>query len=448
MNIREQLIRRMKNRFSLSEDKADPAEIDKDIRSAIEMQGSNLWILMLAIIIASAGLNVNSTAVVIGAMLISPLMGPINGIGYGLAIYDFTLIRKAIFNLGVATLIGLIASTIYFMLTPLSEAHSELLARTQPTIWDVIIAFTGGLAGIIGATRNIKTNVIPGVALATALMPPLCTAGYGLATLKWGFFFGAGYLFLINCVFIALAAVLIISTSHLPHKKFVDDATESKIKKLLGFIVFVMLVPSIYLAYKLVQEEVFTSNSRAFIANQIQFDESHITEVNIDPKEKKVELTVSGENINKSDINKINARFTKDVDENATFIIHQAGQEKVDTLSLKSSILSELYKDSQIALDSKNKEIEILKAKVEQVAQSDNRISSTIEDCTLLFPQITHITIANGLEVENSSPANKVTVVILQLKKALTVEETQRIQDWLRKKLDTNNISLITEVSK
>jgi len=448
MNIREQLIRRMKNRFSLSEDKADKAEIDKDIRSAIEMQGSNLWILMLAIIIASAGLNVNSTAVVIGAMLISPLMGPINGIGYGLAIYDFTLIRKAIFNLGVATLIGLIASTIYFMLTPLSEAHSELLARTQPTIWDVIIAFTGGLAGIIGATRNIKTNVIPGVAIATALMPPLCTAGYGLATLKWGFFFGAGYLFLINCVFIALAAVLIISTSHLPHKKFVDDATESKIKKLLGFIVFVMLVPSIYLAYKLVQEEVFTSNSRAFIANQIQFDESHITEVNIDPKEKKVELTVIGENINKSDINKINARFTKDVDENATFIIHQAGQEKVDTLSLKSSILSELYKDSQIALDSKNKEIEILKAKVEQVAQSDNRISSTIEDCTLLFPQITHITIANGLEVENSSPANKVTVVILQLKKALTVEETQRIQDWLRKKLDTNNISLITEVSK
>jgi uncharacterized hydrophobic protein (TIGR00271 family) len=448
MNIREQLIKRMKNRFSLSGDKATYTEIDKDIRSAINMEGSNLWILMLAIVIASVGLNVNSTAVIIGAMLISPLMGPINGVGYGLAIYDFALIRTSIFNLGVATLIGLIASTLYFMLTPLSEAHSELLARTQPTIWDVIIAFTGGLAGIIGATRNIKTNVIPGVAIATALMPPLCTAGYGLATLKWSFFFGAGYLFLINCVFIALAAVLIISTSHVPHKKFVDDATESKIKKLLGFIVFVMLVPSIYLAYKLVQEEVFTSKVRTFIANQIQFDESHITEINIDPKEKKVELTVIGENISKNDVNKINARLNKDVDEKATFILHQAGQEKVDTLSLKSSILNDLYKDSQIALDSKNKEIDELKLKLQQINQSNRKINSTIEDINLLFPQVTHISIANGLEVENSSPVNKVTIVILKLKKALVADEKTRIEDWLRKKLDTNNVSLITELDK
>lgn len=448
MNIREELVRRLKNRFSLSEDKASPEEIDKDIRSAVNMKGSNLWVLMLAIVIASVGLNVNSTAVIIGAMLISPLMGPINGVGYGLAIYDFTLIRKSIFNLGVATLIGLIASTLYFMLTPLSEAHSELLARTQPTIWDVIIAFTGGIAGMIGATRNIKTNVIPGVAIATALMPPLCTAGYGLATLKWSFFFGAGYLFLINCVFIALAAVLIISTSHLPHKKFVDDITESRIKKLLGFIVFIMMVPSIYLAYKLVKEEVFSSNVRAFIANQIQFDESHITDINIVPKEKKVEITVIGKNITKSDINKINARLNEDVDKDASLIIHQAGQEKVDTLSLKSSILSELYKDSQIAIDSKNKEIDDLKRKLETVNQTNKIINSTIEDIILLFPQVTHISIANGLEVENSSPTNKVTIVILKLKNAFSPEEKARINDWLRKKLDTNNISLITEVNK
>ncbi|MFA6041000.1 MAG: TIGR00341 family protein [Methylophilus sp.] len=448
MTLKSTLIRSIKHRFNLNDDKASPEEVDASIRSGVNMEGSNLWILMLAIVIASVGLNVNSTAVIIGAMLISPLMGPINGVGYGLAIYDFALIRKSLTNLGVATLISLMASTLYFVLTPLSQAHSEILARTQPTIWDVIIAFTGGLAGIIGATRKSKTNVIPGVAIATALMPPLCTAGYGLASLKWSFFFGAGYLFLINCVFIALASVLIISTSHLPHKKFVNQETETKIKRLLGLIVFVMLVPSTYLAYKLVKEEVFTSNVKAFISNQVQFDESHITEINIDPKHKEVELTLIGGNISQSNIDKLKLRLNKEVDPDATLIMHQAGQEKVDTLSLKSSILNDLYKDSQVAIDSKNKEIEALKTKLEQINLANQKINATIEDINLLFPQVSHVAIGNGLEVDNSSKSNQVTIVLLTLTKALKADELQRIHDWLGKKLGTDNISLVTEVKK
>ena len=175
-------------RFSLLQDKADDESIERRIREGMELSGATPWILIFAILVASIGLNVNSTAVIIGAMLISPLMGPIMGAGLGVALYDFDLVKRSLVNLGIATLISLVVSTLYFTLSPLREAQSELLARTSPTIWDVMIALFGGLAGIIGVTRKEKSNVIPGVAIATALMPPVCTAGYALATGQWRFF--------------------------------------------------------------------------------------------------------------------------------------------------------------------------------------------------------------------------------------------------------------------
>ena len=165
-------------------------------------------ILVLAILIASLGLNTNSTAVIIGAMLISPLMGPIIGIGLGVGICDFALIKRALRNLVMAAGFSVVASTIYFIISPVSEGHSELLARTSPTIYDVLIGFVGGFAGILAIGSTSKGNVIPGVAIATALMPPLCTAGYGLATLQFNYFFGASYLFIINSIYIAFATFL------------------------------------------------------------------------------------------------------------------------------------------------------------------------------------------------------------------------------------------------
>lgn len=198
-------------RFNLNADQHGFDDIDQSIRDGIEIRGTNLWVLMLAIFIASIGLDVNSTAVIIGAMLISPLMGPIMAIGYGAGINDYELIKKALGNLLVCILIGLFTSTLYFLISPLSTAQSELLARTTPTIWDVLIALFGGLAGIIASTRKEKTNIIPGVAIATALMPPLCTAGYGIANGSMDIFFGAFFLFLINCIFIAFATLLLVS---------------------------------------------------------------------------------------------------------------------------------------------------------------------------------------------------------------------------------------------
>ena len=221
--------------FSLSDDKSKADAIDTEIRSNVSLRGTNLWVLIFAILIASVGLNVNSTAVVIGAMLISPLMGPIMGIGYGIGVYNFPLIRKSVMSLLLATVIAFLASTLYFLISPLSEAHSELLARTSLTIWYVLIAFFGGLAGIIAATRKIKTNVIPGVAISTALMPLLCTAGYGLANGQWHFFFGAFYLYIINSVFIAFAAFIIISAMKLPHRNYVDAKNRKSCQKILVF---------------------------------------------------------------------------------------------------------------------------------------------------------------------------------------------------------------------
>ena len=198
------------SRFSRRTDQADDDQIDHNIRSGVELNGTYLWTLMCAILIASIGLNINSAVVVIGAMLISPLMGPIMGIGYGVGIYDFRLIHKALKNLAIATIISFITSAIYFYVTPLNEAQSELLSRTSPNIWDLLIAVFGGLAGIIGLTRKEKSNVIPGVAIATALMPPVCTAAYGFVHGNMSYFLGASYLFLLNCIYIALSSVLVV----------------------------------------------------------------------------------------------------------------------------------------------------------------------------------------------------------------------------------------------
>jgi uncharacterized hydrophobic protein (TIGR00271 family) len=219
-------VRALRARFSLAQDRASDADIDQRIRNDVEMRGTNLWVLMFAIFIASIGLNVNSIAVIIGAMLISPLMGPIMGIGFGVGTFDLKLVRAGLINFGIASLIALAASAAYFAITPLRVAHSELLARTSPTMWDVLVALFGGLAGIVAVTRRRRSNVVPGVAIATALMPPLCAAGYGLASGTLSYFFGAFYLFTINCVFIAASAALVTRALRVHPRESVDPALD------------------------------------------------------------------------------------------------------------------------------------------------------------------------------------------------------------------------------
>lgn len=444
------VIQNIRHIFSLADDKSEADAIDADIRSNVTLRGTNLWVLILAILIASVGLDVNSTAVVIGAMLISPLMGPIMGIGYGIGVYDFPLIRKSAMSLVLATLIAFLASTIYFLLSPLSEAHSELLARTSPTIWDVLIAFFGGLAGIIAATRKIKTNVIPGVAIATALMPPLCTAGYGLANGLWPFFFGAFYLYIINSVFIAFAAVIIISAMKLPHRNYVDAKTESRVKVYLFGLILITVVPSLYLAYNLVKEEVFAQRAKTFVMEEFQFEETYYTNLDIDPKTKKIELSLIGKPITKETLETIQNKLIKNELAATSLVVHQAGEQKIDTLSLKTSIVADLYKESQIALDSRDQQIAKLNEKLNGYKTKEELMESVTPELHTLFPEINDVVIASGISSTSQYDVyhKKVTLLLVRSKKKLSTKDSERLTAWLATRLKTQDIKLIYESVK
>lgn len=285
----------LRSHFSLLADKADDEVIDQRLRDGVEMKGANLWVLMFAIFIASIGLNVNSTAVIIGAMLISPLMGPIMGVGYGVGISDFALVRQSLRQLAMAVALSLAVSTAYFAIRPPTAVQSELLARTSPTIWDVLIALFGGLAGIVGATRKEKSTVIPGVAIATALMPPLCTAGFGMATGNGSYFAGAFYLFGINSVFIAASSVIVVRALHVPLKRFVDEGVARRVHRYLLLTVVLTALPSLFLAYRLVQDEVFKANATQFVRAQFQFKQTHVVDVEPDAKARRIEVTLLGD---------------------------------------------------------------------------------------------------------------------------------------------------------
>lgn len=243
----------IKEAFSLRGDTADYHVIHERIVDSSNIKGSNMCILMLAILIASIGLNMNSTAVIIGAMLISPLMGSILAMAYGTAAIDAQLFVKSAIGFAIQIAISLLVSTIYFVLTPLNTATSELLARTNPTVWDVLIALCGGLAGIIGITRKEKSNVIPGVAIATALMPPLCTCGYSIANGQWRMLLGAGYLFFVNTYFIFLSSAIVLIALEIPKVGSVPEAVWKKIKKRVFRNTIIVVIPSIILAILMVK---------------------------------------------------------------------------------------------------------------------------------------------------------------------------------------------------
>ncbi|PKO47826.1 MAG: hypothetical protein CVU29_00070 [Betaproteobacteria bacterium HGW-Betaproteobacteria-22] len=437
----------LRHRFSLIEDKADDAQIDTSIRSGVVLRGTNLWVLMFAILIASIGLNVNSTAVIIGAMLISPLMGPIMGIGYGVGIYDQELIRKSFRNLGIATIISLLVSTVYFLLTPLSDAQSELLARTSPTIWDVLIAFFGGLAGIIGATRSEKANIIPGVAIATALMPPLCTAGYGLANANWEFFFGAFYLYSINCVFIAFASILIIWVLNPAHKIFVDEKTETRVSRILTAVVLLTLLPSVYLAVKLVKEEVFQAKASEFLAGEVVFDQTHVTQRNINAKLKRIEITLIGEYINKTKLKEIEARLNDYGLKDATLTVYQTKDQSVDISALKSNIVSELYKENLYELENKNKTIRELEAKINAAETLKSEWRNISAELHAQYPQIREVLFSEAIQwkVSENQTDEKVIVLNIIASSKLNRSDQYRISEWLKVRIKTNNIKLIVE---
>lgn len=440
----------LRNRFSLRDDKADDSVIDQSLRAGVEMQGTNLWVLMFAIFIASVGLNVNSTAVIIGAMLISPLMGPIMGIGYGVGIYDFSLIRMSLKNLGIATLIGLLTSAAYFAVSPLTTVQSELLARTTPTIWDVLIALFGGLAGIVAATRKEKSNVIPGVAIATALMPPLCTAGFGLANANWHYFLGAFYLFTINCVFIASSSAIVVKAFRLPHKHFIDERTAIRVHRYLGAIVLLTIVPSLYLAYQLVEEEVFRSRATQFVQKQLESKQSHVVDTNIDPKARRIEVTLIGGVVPQSTLTEVANRLPGEGLAGTELKVFQTGDQRMDVAALKSNLMGDFYKKIQLALaalENKDKTIEQLRGKLDSEEARQQRFKDVPAELHALYPHIENVLLTESPDWNAGTGWNDRNTVVLSIRssKRLSKGDQSKIEQWLRMRLKSDSVKLVIE---
>lgn len=295
MNSSQNYVWRIAKRFfNALPDKTDETAIVEQISDGVTFRGANLWVLIFAIFIACLGLNLNSTAVIIGAMLISPLMGPIIGMGLAVGRADLELLKRSLTNYGVSTVISVLTAALYFQLTPLTEAQSELLARTSPTLYDVLIALFGGAAGILALSTGGKGNVIPGVAIATALMPPLCTAGYGLAMGEWSFFFGACYLFFINTVFIALATYVGVRLLQFKPKQFVDKGRLAVVNRYIAVIVVVTMLPAVYMTTQIIRQSVFENHVKQFVKQELNHPGTRILSEQADRETKTLDVVALG----------------------------------------------------------------------------------------------------------------------------------------------------------
>lgn len=422
------------NYLDLHNGEEDKNKVLDNVKSNISFRGSNLWILACAIVVASVGLNVNSTAVIIGAMLISPLMGPIIGAGFGIGIYDFDLLKRSLKNLFIATIVSLIVSTTYFFLSPFKELQSELLARTSPNVYDIFIAFFGGLVGVIATTRVEKGNPIPGVAIATALMPPLCTAGYGLALGNFKFFFGALYLYAINCVFICIATFIIVKFLKYPITKQINLKREKQVKYAITFLTLTLIIPSIFFAYQLFEEKKYKQKVELFL--NTEFIEKGYTilykKTKFISNPKKIELAFLRKRFEADQIKVLNEKLKKYELKNTVLNIIQ------DTTDLKRDILNEISFNNK-TMGEKDKIINQLQSQINTLKFDTGTI---LAETKILFPDIENIVIADPV-FNKIDPEKKGLVIILyQTNKELNSSEKEKLLLWLKNKFKTENLEI------
>lgn len=442
------LKRILKYRFNLDEDKADEFEIVEGIKRGVEFKGVNLWTLIFAIFIASIGLNTNSTAVIIGAMLISPLMGPIMGIGLGAAIFDLKLIKMAMKNLLFAVMIALIASTLYFLISPLQEAKSELLARTNPTIWDILIALFGGLTGIIAGSRKNIGNAIPGVAIATALMPPLCTAGYGLASGHTAYLFGAFYLFLINCFFICLSTYWIIKLLKFKKADNISEPFSQLIKRIIYISSFVLIIPSLYFGYIMVKQELFNKNVNEFISNEITGDSIFVVNKTIDPIEEKVKIILFANRLNENDIYRIKSKKGNYNLKNSEIEITSTSTNNESKQQNYSVLIDELFASNKNNIKKKDSIINILKKNQTKYEKLKVDERGLLREFNVLFGKTSVFSVNKTIIFDGSYNPNDTIlmmyVTIINKKKKLSASE---VEEWLKARVGMKQAKVIIETN-
>ena len=418
------------------------------ISNSITFKGTNVWILFFAIIVASVGLNVNSTAVIIGAMLISPLMGPIMGIGLSIGITDNEMLRRSLRNLLVMVAISLLASTAYFFLSPLGDAQSELLARTRPTIFDVLIAFFGGAAGIVATSRKSQPfTVISGVAIATALMPPLCTAGYGLATAQFRYFFGAFYLFFINSFFIALSTFLIIKYLRFPQKKYLDPVREKMVKRYITIFSIIVIIPSVIIALHVVQETSFYASANRFI-NDIQetpyFEHSQLINSKKEYKFKKQTITLSvvGKEITQEEITQMQNMLRKQYSlDHATLVIKQT--DKFFYPENENEVIEKMIERKDAQIEEYHQRIIDLENELAEINANNQLNKQVAKEIAVQYPGVSSFAVVNMIYTDTKSlKTDTIPTLFIKENPKLSNEQQQNLLQWLRIRMDEPGLVL------
>ena len=436
--------------FDLSTDLIPQADAENVIREGVSFRGTNMIVLIIAIFIASLGLNTNSTAVIIGAMLISPLMGPIIGIGMAVGIQDFELMKRSFRNLMAAAFFSVITSCIYFLISPVNEGHSELLARTSPTIYDVFIGFFGGAAGIIAIGSKVKGNVIPGVAIATALMPPLCTVGYGLATFQMNYFFGALFLFFINSVFIALATTVGVKLMKYHIRDFSNPQRAKRVRNLVYTIAILTMIPAGYLTWRMFQQSAFNMNCERFVSQQLNFEGTQVFHSSAVMEGNKKTLTVSliGKVLPQDSL--VLALTDKLPDYNLggtrlKIIQGDTPDNMFDATQATSTMLRDMYQVTQNTINSQRAEIDSLRAINAEICRNDTMGATISPELKVLFPEVSYIAITRAIESNTATlRLDTLNIALVSYSKPLDKARATKFREYLEARLSTKPIKIVT----
>ena len=437
----------IKEFFDLRKSKENEELTIESIRHGVIFKGTNLWVLIFAIFIASLGLNVNSTAVIIGAMLISPLMGPIMGFGLAVGISDFELLKQSFKSYLLTTFISVVTSTLYFSLTPLNEVQSELLARTSPTIYDVLIALFGGLAGIIAVSTKEKGNVIPGAAIATALMPPLCTAGFGLATGNIFYFLGAFYLYFINSVFISFATYLGVRFMHFKRKDFVDKQREQMVRRYIIALVLATMCPAFYLTYGIVKTTFYEASANSFIAKEFDFEHTQVISRKISYDEKEIRVVLVGNELTQPELDKVhNSLKHYKLEDTQLTIVQGMNSDNLDMGMLKAQVMEDFYKDSEERLQEQQDEILRLRNELRNYTTYHQLNQQIVPELKVLYPQVESVSLSQ-MEVLTVDSMQKDTLimVLMGLKEEMNAVQMQQMQEWLKTRTKANKMKFVVE---
>lgn len=445
MSFWNRLKSEIKNITNIS-DHIDTDAAESSIVRNVQFRGPNVWILAFSIVVASVGLNVNSTAVIIGAMLISPLMGPIFGIGLGFGINDSALIKSGLKNLVVMVAISLLASFIYFLLTPLKLANpTELLARTNPTIYDVVIALFGGAAGMFEISRKEKGTVLSGVAIATALMPPLCTAGYGLASFNMRYFLGALLLFIINGVFIILATYMMSKVLGFREKEFPDPVKAKRTKTAISAIIVLVMIPSVLSAVRMIRDNGFQQEVSAFIDDNKILDSGYIYDYEIDSRKGgKVTVYIAGAELMPNDKERLLASAeSHGVDEDRIeFVVRSSSESQLDKAS--ENLVRGIYERTDLEISRRDARIRELEEELSSYRKAEIPFMQISKEISAQYPQIRDMSISRGAEVSVDSLSQKECIlVVVRTESEMRKDDMKTLESWLQLRLADSTVTVM-----